>query len=156
MIESSIHDIGPLPFNSYPNYGRKLLGQVRGDSCRHGYGLEFMRLTGQTKCAYCGIDLAETYENWLNMALDHVVPHSICQTWKVPAEWREDYSNRVLSCTTCNTFGNRYSPKTLSCPSTLEEFYNIRDAIFIERKNLILDRHRKERFFFDKRPWISA
>jgi len=139
---------------SYPNQGRALLGQVRGDNCRHGYGLDFMRLTGQTRCAYCGIDLAAVYENWLTMALDHVIPHSTCLAWQVPTEWREDHSNRVLSCTTCNTFGNRYSPKGLDRPPTLEEFYNLRDVVFSERKRLILDRHQHERAFFDKRPWV--
>jgi len=122
MTNNNVHNIEPLPFESYPNKGRVLLGQVRGDNCQHGYGLEFVQLTGQTKCAYCGIDLAEVCENWLNMALDYVIPFSTCQSWKVPVEWQEDYSNRVLSCTTCNTFGNRYGPKSLSHPSTLEEF----------------------------------
>jgi len=142
-----------LPFESYPGKGQVLLGTVHGDNCRHGYGLEFMRLTGQTQCAYCGLDFAEVYENWLNIALDHVVPYSTCQSWNIPAEWREDYSNRVLSCTTCNTFGNRYNPKFLNPPSTLEEFYNLRDIIFSERKRLILERHGQERAFFDKKPW---
>ncbi len=143
----------PLPFESYPDKGRKLLGRVSGDNCRHTYGLKFMRLTGLTKCAYCGISLGEAYENWLNMALDHVIPHSTCLAWQVPAEWREDYSNRVLSCTTCNTFGNRYNPQNLNPPSTLEEFYKLRDIIFIERKHQILERHRQERDFFEKKLW---
>ncbi|MHB8114336.1 MAG: HNH endonuclease [Bellilinea sp.] len=143
----------PLPFESYPDKGRKLLGHVSGDNCRHTYGLKFMRLTGLTKCAYCGISLGEAYENWLNMALDHVIPHSTCLAWQVPVEWREDYSNRVLSCTTCNTFGNRYSPQNMNPPSTLEEFYKLRDIIFIERKRQILERHCQERDFFEKKLW---
>jgi hypothetical protein len=77
------------------------------------------------------------YETWLNMALDHVVPYNVCQRLNVPKEWREDYSNRVLSCTTCNTFGNRYVPKDFQPPTTLEEFYVLRDKIFIERRRLI-------------------
>ena len=142
-----------LPFESYPDQGRRLLGRVSGGNCRHSYGLKFMRLTRLTKCAYCGIDLGEVYESWLNMALDHVIPHNTCQAWQVPEEWREDYSNRVLSCTTCNTFGNRYSPHNMNPPSTLEEFYNLRDIIFIERKRLILEKHKQERVFFEKKLW---
>jgi 5-methylcytosine-specific restriction endonuclease McrA len=153
MHDTYLHNNESLPFESYPSRGRVLLGQVRGSNCRHGYGLEFMRLTGQTRCAYCGLNLADVYENWLNMALDHVIPYSACQLWKVPAEWCEDYSNRVLSCMTCNTFGNRYSPRNLSRPSTLDEFYNLRDVIFSERKGLILERHRQERAFFATKPW---
>jgi hypothetical protein len=83
-----------FPFENYPNKARSLLGRVTGDNCRHGYGLKFMRVTGQTKCAYCGLDLTATYENWLTMALDHVIPHSTCLTWELPDEWREDQSNR--------------------------------------------------------------
>lgn len=144
-----------LLFESHPYKCRKLLGRVSGDNCRHTYGLKFMRLTGLTKCAYCGISLGEVYENWLNMALDHVIPHNTCLAWQVPAEWREDYSNRVLNCTTCNTFGNRHSPKSLNPPSTLEEFYELRDIIFIERKHQTLERHRQERDFFEKNLWIT-
>jgi hypothetical protein len=152
-IDDEATNYEPLPFEDYPFQGRKLLGRVKGDNCRHGYGLQFMRLTKQTNCAYCGLDLVSTYENWLTMALDHVVPNSTCLSWGLPEKWREDHSNRVLSCTTCNTFGNRYSPQNFHYPSSLEEFFNVRDAIFIERKRYILDRHRQERHFFDKKPW---
>jgi len=88
------------------------------------------------------------------MALDHVIPYSLCKSWKVAKEWREDYSNRVLSCTSCNTFGNRYSPTNFNCPTTLEEFYTLRDRIFAERKRLILERHAQERAFFNKKLWV--
>ncbi|MDD1779277.1 MAG: hypothetical protein LUQ65_14010 [Candidatus Helarchaeota archaeon] len=142
-----------LPFQDYPFQGRQLLGKVPGGNCRHEYGLRFMRLTQQTRCAYCGMDLVNIYENWLNMALDHVVPHNVCLAWELPEEWREDYSNRVLCCTTCNTFGNRYTPQGLKRPATLEEFYEVRDAIFVERKRNILERHKAERAFFAKKLW---
>jgi 5-methylcytosine-specific restriction endonuclease McrA len=142
-----------LPFMIYPHQGRRLMGRETGDNCRHGYGLVFMRLTGQTRCAYCGMDLAATYENWLNMALDHVVPRSTCLAWDLPEEWREDFSNRVLCCTTCNTFGNRYAPTKFRRPTTEEEFYELRDAIFVERRRNIRERHVQERAFFVTRPW---
>jgi 5-methylcytosine-specific restriction endonuclease McrA len=155
MSDSIIQNHDLVPFVSYPYRGRRLLGRVTGDNCRHGYGLKFIRLTGQTKCAYCGLDLVTIYEDWLTMALDHVVPHSTCLAWGLPEDWREDYSNRVLCCATCNTFGNRYTPQGFKCLSTLEEFYNLRDVIFAERKGNILCRHKEERAFFDKNPWVS-
>ena len=155
MSNSVNQNPDPVPFESYPYRGRRLLGRVSGYNCRHGYGLAFMRLTKQTKCAYCGLDLAAIYENWLTIALDHVVPHSTCLDWELPEEWGEDYRNRVLCCTTCNTFGNRFVPKDFSHPSTIEEFYNLRDAIFIERRRNILNRHEEERAFFVKKPWES-
>ncbi len=153
MNENVLQTSELLPFHNYPDCGRKLLGRVAGDSCRHGYGLTFIRLTGQTKCAYCGLDLAASYVNWLTLALDHVLPHSTCLAWNLPEDWREDFSNRVLCCTTCNTFGNRYKPTGYQCPTTLVEFYNVRDAIFVERKRKILLRQEEERAFFDKQPW---
>jgi len=154
MKETDIQDLECIPFQSYPHQGRVLLGHVSEDNCRHGYGLKFMRLTKQTKCAYCGLDLVANYENWLTMALDHVIPRSVCLDWNLPKDWREDLSNRVLCCTTCNTFGNRYAPKDFKRPSTLQEFYNLRDAIFIERRRNILNRHIEERTFFDSSPWL--
>ena len=156
MSDNIIPNPEPLPFESYPDQGRKLLGRVTGDNCRHGYGKKFMHLTGQTRCAYCGMDITATYENWLTMALDHVVPHSTCLAWELPEEWREDYSNRVLCCITCNTFGNRYAPKSFQCPSTLEEFYDVRDAIFVERKRNILNSQMQERAFFETKPWTDS
>ena len=141
----------PLPFESYPGQGRILLGRPkRTDNCRHGYGLEFMQLTGQRTCAYCGIDLTARYELWLMMALDHVVPGSVCAAWNLSRDWEEDYSNRVLCCSACNTFDNRYTPKLIQCPTTLEEFFQVRDAIFVERRKRIEEKHKQEHTFFDQ------
>lgn len=144
-----------LPFVDYPNQHRTLTGPVSGANCRHEYGLKFMQKTRQTKCAYCGLDIAGVYENWLNMALDHVVPVGVCQELKIPVEWRDDHSNRVLSCAACNGFENRYSPKNAAFPITLEEFYVLRDAIFVERKKLILEKHAQERAFYQQKLWAN-
>lgn len=155
MSEANLLSKEPLPFIRYPRHGRVLLGCVRGSNCRHEYGLEFIRLTKETQCAYCGLDLLSKYEHWLNMSLDHVVPHNICQAWGVPREWSEDYSNRVLCCRSCNDFGNRYVPQGFERPETLEQFYDLRDLIFVQRKRLIMKRHAEERKFFDSAPWSS-
>lgn len=144
------------PFDCYPEGGCSLLGRVTGANCRHEYGLEFMKLTHLTICAYCGIDFAASYEAWLNMALDHVVPASVCKALGVPLEWKEDYVNRVLACTACNTFGNRYAlPAGTDRPTTLEDFLSLRDAVFSERRGLIRDKHQEERAFFEQRPWVT-
>lgn len=149
-------DQNALPFANYPDQGRKLLGPVSGGNCRYGYGLKFQRLTRQDHCAYCGLDLVSTYENWLTMALDHVIPDNVCKSMGVSEEWNQDYSNRVLCCTACNTFGNRYKPTSVKIPKTLEEFYDLRDKIFAERKALILERHKKEHLFFETKPWTQV
>src|SRR5688500_9912407 len=116
------------PFDSYPQHGRALLGVVKGSNCRRDYGLRFMQITGQTSCAYCGRDLVNSYENWLNIALDHVIPTSVCNGFGLPADWIDDCSNRVLACSSCNGFLNRYKPSLdVACPVSLEEFFNLRD-----------------------------
>ena len=143
-----------IPFDEYPNGGRVLLGQVKGANCRHEYGLKFMQKTGQTKCAYCGADFAESYEIWLTMALDHVVPVSVCGALGIQAEWQEDVTNKVLACAACNSFHNRYKPAVeVTCPKTLDAFYDLRDRIFTERKKAILERHDSEKAFFEAQPW---
>jgi len=98
------------PFDSYPHQGRALLGVVKGSNCRHGYGLRFMQVTGQTSCAYCGRNFVDSYENWLNIALDHVIPISVCSGLGFAAEWVDDYANKVLACSACNGFRNRFRP----------------------------------------------
>lgn len=146
-----------IPFESYPERGQALLGPIRGSNCRKGYGLKFMRVTGQTSCAYCGISLIEPYTNWLQMAIDHVVPQSVCKGFSLSAEWTHDASNCVLSCAACNGFGNRYKPSTDTlCPTTLEEFWRLRDRIFIERSTVIQGKHAEERSFFDSAPWRAG
>lgn len=154
MIGNANQHSEPLPFESYPHQGRELLGRVGGGNCRHEYGLKFMQITKQTKCAYCGMNLTVTYENWLTMALDHVVPDKVCRNWGLPEQWREDCTNKVLCCRSCNEFDNRYQPKNSQRPSTLEDFYRLRDAIFIERHTNILKAHKRERAFFDQKLWM--
>jgi 5-methylcytosine-specific restriction endonuclease McrA len=154
MIDNiSTSDTTPLPFDSYPGKGRKLLGPVSRGNCRHEYGLQLQRLTGQTHCAYCGISLVDTFEHWLNMAVDHVIPTSTCNAMAIREEWRDDYSNRVLCCTACNTFVNRYKPPVAKRPSNLEEFFDLRDDIFEDRKKRILERREQEERFYQTAPW---
>jgi len=154
MDINTTHDQGHLlPFSEYPQQGRALLGIVTGANCRHEYGLHFQQRTGQYQCAYCGHNLVEKYKDWLTMALDHVVPDSVCKAWNIPHEWKEDYSNRVLCCTACNTFGNRYAPKNYPCPTTLDAFYDVRDRIFLERKAIIEEKHQAEEAFFKQQLW---
>jgi hypothetical protein len=73
---------------------------------------------------------------------------------QIPDEWCWDYSNSVLACAACNGFCNRYKAsldgdRVIS----LDEFYDTRDRIFLERKELISARHDEERKFFAQRSW---
>ena len=97
-----------LPFITYPHGVRTPLGRVKGANCRHEYGLQFMKVTGQRTRAYCGLDFADNYENWLQMTLDHVVPVSTGKAKGISEDWLDDSASKVLACATCNGFGNRY------------------------------------------------
>jgi hypothetical protein len=143
-----------LPFDSYPDGGTRPLGRVRGANCRHEYGLKFMQLTRQTQCAYCSADFAKDFDAWLTMALDHVVPRSVCIALGVQEDWREDCANIVLACAACNSFCNRYKPKNVnSAPPTWEAFLRLRDDIFRQRNERIRERKAAEREFYDEQPW---
>ena len=130
------------------------MGAWRGANARHEYGLEFMRLTGQRRCAYCDTDLTSTYQLWLTLVLDHVIPVKMCKSLGVPSDWCWDYSNAALACAACNGFCNRYAPTfAIVPPGTLEDFWDLRDKVFEERKQMIAARHKEEHDFFEQRPW---
>lgn len=146
-----------MPFETYPMGGRELLGSGSGGNCRHEYGLKLQRLTGQTGCAYCGLSLVDTYEHWLMLSVDHVVPTVTGTLLGIPREWINDFCNTVLCCAACNGFGNRYElPAGSVMPTSLGQFCELRDATFSSRRPLILACHEKERAFFDSKPWETA
>ena len=145
-----------LPFAAYPGGGREQLKRRPGWNTRHSDAPEFMRLTRMTSCAYCGTSLTARFEDWLTTALDHVVPVSVCKSLKIDPAWVWNYSNTVLTCGACNGFCNRYRPEVdCSAPTTLAEFYDLRDRIFRERRKLIVARRAQERVFFETKPWNS-
>jgi len=131
-----------------------LLGKCPGGNCRHGYGLKLQRLTGQTLCAYCGLSLVETYEYWLLMCTDHVVPTRTGLLFGIQRTWLEDYCNRVLCCSGCNGFKNRFRvPPESMVPEAVGGFVELRNTIFARRKELILASLATEREFYRSRPW---
>lgn len=131
-----------LPFDAYPGGGRQPLGPWKGSNAKHDYGLKLMRLTGQTRCAYCDADFAVAYETWLTLVVDHVVPLSVCRRIGIPGKLYWDLSNAALACAACNGFCNRYSPAfAIEAVDTPDAFYDLRDKIFIERRKLIAERH---------------
>ena len=145
-----------MPFDSYPAGGLQLLGRVEGvgRGTRRTSGPKFIQKTRQISCAYCGLNLVESFTNWLQMALDHVVPKSVCKGFSLPEEWIEDYTNRVLACGACNGFDNQYKPPCdTECPRSLEEFYKLRDRIFCDRKSRITERRNSEENDFKQQPW---
>lgn len=145
-----------LPFVTYPGGGRRLLGQPGGANTRREDGLDFARITGATACPYCGTDFRSDYRAWLTLVLDHAVPSSVCRDLSIPTEWANDYANRVLACGACNGFDNKYRPKfQVASPTTLDEFFALRDRVFADRVQRIQACHEQERAFYEQN-WRNA
>jgi hypothetical protein len=123
-----------MPFDAYPHRGRRPIGRLTGENCRHDYGLRLQKLIGLTKCAYCSLSLVDTYDHWLMMTVDHVVPRHAGEELGITSDWLEDYWNVVLCCSACETFGNLFPLEAdVTCPDNGEEFVALRDRIFVER-----------------------
>jgi hypothetical protein len=141
----------PLPFTTYPTDETELLKTVWvGGNCRRGYGLKFIEKTHQTSCAYCNMPLTKCYDSWLTMVLDHVVPVSVCVGNSIRLDFCRSLANTVLACAACNGFANRYKPSSGQRQiNTFREFLELRDEIFLERREKIQQKHKGERAFFD-------
>jgi hypothetical protein len=143
-----------MPFDQYPHAGAELLGKCGVTNCRHEYGLKLQRLTGQTSCASCGLSLVDTFEHWLLMSVDHVIPTATGLALGIEPRWVEDFCNTVLCCSGCNGLGNRYKlAATVTVPTAILSFIELRNATFAARKELILAAIQKERDFYQSRPW---
>jgi hypothetical protein len=144
------------PFANYPGHGRQPLGRPRDTTgaCRSGYGLGLQRLTGQTACAYCGVSLVDTYEHWLLLSVDHVIPRGEALRLDIPMALYEDAINLVVCCAGCNGFGNRYRCEAPpQAHWTLDEFVALRDHVFADRLQRIAIRRGREAALFSSRPW---
>ena len=51
-------------------------------------------------CRYCGLDGRESFDNWLSLTQDHLLPKGHPK--------REDMKFRVTACQFCNTADNQY------------------------------------------------
>lgn len=135
------------PFPSYPSIADGLFETIwiGSNARRHGYGLRLMRLTHLHRCAYCGLDFLSSFEAWLTMQVDHVVPVSVCVKMKIDLKWCRSLANAVLACSTCNGLCNRFNaPPETVCPTSPEGFLSGRDAIFLQRQEHILKQRQKE------------
>lgn len=138
-------------FVRYPQGGRVLLGARCGANARREYGRQLHLLTGERCCAYCGLDLYASYEHWLLLQIDHVVPSGMARALGIPAAFFEDAINLVLACAGCNGFDNRYvDAAEPRADWDLDAFLALRDATFIVRYERIAARRALERVFFDQ------
>ncbi len=146
-------DSQSLPFDCYPTTENGLFQPIwTGSNCRHEYGLKYMRLTHLHCCAYCGLDFLERFEDWLAMALDHVIPVSVCKKMGIYNKpWCYSLANAALACGACNGFCNRYSTSSdVHIPETDQEFLEVRNIIFLARKKAILRKRSEERNDFEQ------
>jgi hypothetical protein len=100
------------------------------------------------------VSLVDTYDHWLLMSGDHVVPRSEAQRLGIAVTLDEDAINLVLCCAGCNGFGNRYRCEALPQDNwTLQEFLILRDRVFTDRFQRIASRRVRKEALFTSRPW---
>ena len=100
--------------------------------------------------------LVDSYEHWLLLTVDHVVPVSDRDRREghrlgIPKNWHESYSNIVLACSGCNGFRNRYEVSWQEPREKWDEceFFKFRDRVFQEKAALIDDARNNEISFYN-------
>jgi 5-methylcytosine-specific restriction endonuclease McrA len=112
-------------------------------NCRLGYGVPVIEHWG-TSCAYCGKDLLASYDAWLDLSVDHVVPACVLKQWGPDyGPWIGSIANVVPCCRACNEFLNGYRT-TEEAPSDGPAFLQLRKRVLAEKRELALKRHQQE------------
>lgn len=130
---------------------------ANGANCRHGYGIPIVKHYGPS-CAYCGKDLSESYDAWLDLSVDHVVPRQAIGNKKWGAtetymNWIESLANLVPCCTACNEFLNGYKTGiTDQPPADGRAFLALRDEMLAGKREYALRRHQLEREYYADWP----
>ena len=142
------------PFDDYPCGGYTILRQLKDGNARREYG-HWLVERGQTSCAYCEMSLVDSYEHWLLLTVDHVIPVSDSDRKHghrlgIPRSWHESYSNIVLACSGCNGFRNRYQVPSEEHRESWEEaeFFEFRDRVYREKKAQVAGARTSEMSFY--------
>ena len=108
--------------------------------------------------SYCGTSLVDSYEHWLLLTVDHVIPVSERDRMEghrlgIPKSWHESYSNIVLACSGCNGFRNRYEVSWQEHRESWgeSEFFEFRNRVFREKAALIEEARNSEMSFYSDR-----
>ena len=149
------------PFDDYPEGGYTILPKLRSGNARREYG-HWLVKRGQTTCAYCETSLVDSYEHWLLLTVDHVIPVTDKDRKEghylgIPKEWHESYSNIVLACSGCNGFCNRYKVTWQNPKESWQksEFFAFRDKVFRDRAAQIGEARDSEKHFYNDRVATS-
>jgi hypothetical protein len=110
-------------------------------TARGGYGVQVFARDNY-RCRYCGYDMGSTYRGWLQLSVDHVVPAHMAKLGYAK-DLIEDMANLVTCCRSCNDFGNRYVVAD-PFPGDGEQFFNLRDRVFVQRRGRIALAHLRE------------
>ena len=131
--------------------------KLRSGNARREYG-HWLVENGQTSCAYCGMSLVDSYEHWLLLTVDHVIPvtekdRKEGHRLRIPKQWHESYSNIVLACSGCNGFRNRYEVSWQGPKESWKEseFFEFRDRVFREKAAQISEARDSEMRFYNDR-----
>jgi hypothetical protein len=140
--------------NSRPGLRRPLprtITPVRalGDgTARHGYGPPVFERDGYV-CVYCGLNMLASYEGWLQLSVDHVIPQQMIKRNDYRKDWIEDLANLVTCCRSCNEFGNRFRFDD-PAPTSDDDFFDLRDRVFVQRRACLALAHARERLRYEK------
>ena len=126
---------------------------TNGANCRHGYGIPIVKHYGPS-CAYCGKDLSESYDAWLDLSVDHVVPRQAIGnkkwgTTETYINWIESLANLVPCCRACNEFLNGYRVSD-NAPPDEGAFLILRNKVLREKREKALARHQLEIASYDR------
>jgi len=147
-------DQSNMPFVNYPGGGRELLGVRIKETTRARREKRVQRIFEICKgrCAYCGVDLGNSYESWLYLSVDHVIPKEAAKIWgeEKYGAWIYDMSNCVLCCRACNDFSNHYKSycDINPPPKDESEFFDMRNEIFYAKREHVTKKHREERAWY--------
>jgi hypothetical protein len=111
-------------------------------TARTDYGIAVFEQCGHV-CAYCGLEMLATLETSVQLTVDHIIPvRAIRRGYR--EDWIEDLVNLVTSCRSCHESGYRYRFDDPG-PTTENDFFDLRDRVFVQRKARLAVRYARKR-----------